>query len=49
LHRAVDVLQHGCFSCLGKSVRFAHDRHHLFLWLHGRPLIGQCPLDVSLR
>ena len=25
LHSAVNVLQHGCFACLGESVRFAHD------------------------
>jgi hypothetical protein len=31
LHRAVNVLQNGCFACLGESVRFAHDRYRLFL------------------
>jgi hypothetical protein len=56
LNRALNVLQHRRFACLGESIRFAHDHYRTFLsifieWVlgvHGRPLARQCPLDVSL-
>ena len=51
LQGAVNVLQHSSFPRLGESISFTHNSDRNFfvvIVLHGRPLRGGCPLDVSL-